>query len=194
MNLRYTLIAGLLAALNLTSCTTVDYDSQVSPARPYVPRVTMPVDLNNHEQNLVGDVEHSLEQNGLRPTDRAGAEYQLAFSVEDGPVNADVTLDLFQGRTRIAHAYARVGGPRIVFQRQRVIREAFDKALQQFEMQLPRTGGSRDGSGRYGNDSGRYGNDSGRYGNDYENGQRQPDPYGTSNPYQQGNYGQSGYQ
>ena len=139
MKMRYTLIAGLLAALTLTSCSTPDYDPNVSPARPYVPRVTMPVNLNRNEQNLIGDVENMFEQNNLRPTDRAGAEYQLAFSVEDGPVNADVTLDLYQGRDRIAHAYARVGGPRIIFKRQQVLRESFDKALREFEAQLPRT-------------------------------------------------------
>lgn len=138
MKIRHFLLPGILSLGFLTSCTTMEYDSSTSPGRPYIPRVTMPVNLNANEQNLIGDVEQSLEQNGLRPTDRSGADYQLEFSVEDGPVNADVTLDLFQGRNRIAHAYARVGGPRIVFQRQRVIREAFDKAMRQFEPQLPR--------------------------------------------------------
>ena len=140
--LKKMLLAALLAA-GPVSCSTPDYDPDLSPPRPYVPRVTMPVDLNREEQNLIGDVENMLEQNGLRPSDRSGVDYQLAFSVEDGPVNADVTLDLYQGRDRIAHAFARTGGPRIIFQRQRVIRESFDKALRQFEAQLPRTSGYR---------------------------------------------------
>ena len=172
------IITSVLSIPFLFSCATPDYDPSVSPARPYVPRVTMPVDLNANARNLIGDVEQTLEQSGLRPTDREGAEYQLAFSVEDGPVNADVTLDLYQGRNRVAHAYARVGGPRIVFQRQRVIREAFDKALQQFEAQLPRTGGS--GS------AGMVRPPSGRYSDGYDNPSPQPDPYGTPRPYYDG--------
>lgn len=184
MNFRNTLLLSILSFGFLTSCSTPDYDPSVSPARPYIPRVTMPVDLNANEQNLIGDVEQSLEQNGLRPTDRTGADYQLTFSVEDGPVNADVTLDLFQGRNRIAHAYARVGGPRIVFQRQRVIREAFDKALQQFEPQLPRVNAPGD---RYRDDDGSNSN----YNNNYNpnrpasGGYNPPPAYGSpdSNPY-----------
>lgn len=169
-------IISILSISFLSSCATPDYDASVSPARPYVPRVTMPVDLNANARNLIGDVEQTLEQSGLRPTDREGAEYQLAFSVEDGPVNADVTLDLYQGRNRVAHAYARVGGPRIVFQRQRVIREAFDKALQQFEARLPATGGIRSGTVRP--PSGHYGDN-----DNYGNTSNQPNPYGTPRPY-----------
>lgn len=168
MKIFKTLLCTALCAVLPVSCATPDYDPNVSPARPYVPRVTMPVDLNRNEQNLIGDVENMLEQGGLRPTDRAGAEYQLTFSVEDGPVNADVTLDLFQGRDRIAHAFARVGGPRIIFQRQRVIRESFDKALREFEAQLPRTGSFRQ--------------EAGRYPESYREGSSQPNPYGQTNP------------
>ena len=178
MNIRYTLIAILLAALNLTSCSTPDYDPNVSPARPYVPRVTMPVDLNRNEQNLIGDVENTLEQGGLRPTDRPGAEYQLAFSVEDGPVNADVTLELFRGRGRIAHAFARVGGPRIIFQHQQVIRESFVKALREFEAQLPRTGAPRQDTGGYQEP---YREASPQL-NPYGSSNAQPNPYGRPNP------------
>lgn len=137
-------LATSLILAALASCAGTDFDPGAAPRRPHVPGVTMPLDLNRDELALIGGVERSLERNGLRPTDRREVEYQLAFSVEDGPVNADVTLDLFQGRNRIAHAHARVGGPRILFQRQRVIREAFDKALRQLETQLPRPGGYQD--------------------------------------------------
>ncbi len=161
---------GLVAALLLPACTTsTPGDPGLSPVRRYVPRVTMPMEANANEQNLMGDVEQVLEAHGLRPTDRTGVDYQLAFSVEDGPVNADVTLELYQGRNRVAHAYARVGGPRIVFQRQRVIREAFDQALRHFENQLPRTSPVRQGY-----DTGGFegGPPPGR-----------PDPYGQGQPY-----------
>lgn len=170
---------GLLAALLLPACTTSSTgDPGLSPVRPYVPRVTMPMETNANEQNLMDDVEQVLEARGLRPTERTGVDYQLAFSVEDGPVNADVTLELYQGRNRVAHAYARVGGPRILFQRQRVIREAFDKALQQFENQLP---GTNPGRPRY--DGGFGGNPA----------QGVYDPYGQSPPDGQGTPYNSSY-
>jgi hypothetical protein len=177
-------LAALLAVAALASCAGTGFETGPVVGRPHVPGVTMPLDLNRNEQGLIGEVERVLEQNGLRPTDRREVEYQLAFSVEDGPVNADVTLDLYQGRNRVAHAYARVGGPRIVFQRQRVIREAFDKALQQFESQLPRTGGYQDSY----REPGQYqGGRTVPYGS--------PDPYGQ--PPEQQPYGrpdwQSGY-
>ncbi len=181
MKIRFALIASLLAVLNLTSCTTPDYDPNLSPARPYIPRVTMPSQLDRDEQNLIGDVENVLEQNNLRPTDRTGAEYQLAFNVEHGPVNADVTLDLYQGRDRIAHAFARVGGPRILFKRQQVIREAFDKAIRQFEAQLPRTGGG--GGGGYRPHTGsQTAPDRGYYGEPQGSNYGQPNPYTQPQP------------
>ena len=170
-----TLLLLVICACGSVSCTTSDYDPDVTAARPYVPRVTMPVSLNQEEQNLIGDVEQALEDGGLRPTDRAGAEYQLAFSVEDGPVNADVTLDLYQGRNRVAHAFARVGGPRILFKRQKVIREAFDQALREFEAQLPRSAFSPRVTGGYRQDS----NTSPP---PYRSGNTAPNPYGQPNP------------
>ena len=159
--------------------------------RPHVPGVTMPVELNQNERPLIGEVERVIEQNGLRPTDRRDVEYQLAFSVEDSPVSATVTLDLYQGRNRIAHAYAKAGGARVVFQRQRAIREAFDKALQQFQPQLPRPGGFQrmdnysDSNGRGTDEAQPYGSSSGSM-----------QPYGTGptpEPYRQGNDWQNGY-
>ena len=166
------LLLGLISCFAAVSCSTPDYDPNLSPP----PRVTMPLNLTRDEQNLIGDVENSLEQNGLRPTDRAGAEYQLAFSVEDGPVKAEVTLDLYQGRDRIAHAYARTSGPRILFKRQQVIRESFDKALRQFEAQLPRSGGG------YRQDIGGHRQDGRNAPEPYGPGNAQPNPYGQPNP------------
>ena len=162
-------------AVSSVSCTTLDSDSETTSARPPVPRVTMPVNLNREEQNLIGDVEQALEEGGLRPTDRAGAEYQLAFSVESGPVNAEVTLDLYQGRARVAQASARAGGPRILFKRQQVIREAFDKALRDFESQLP--GPSFSTRNRR-----TYREDDGTRPTPYGMGNESPNPYGQAAP------------
>jgi hypothetical protein len=189
------LFSSLLPVLCLASCATSSLDSSLPPPRPHVPQVTMSVPQNSNEQALIGEVENALERNGLRPTERQGVEYQLAFSVLQGPVNTDVTLDLIQGRERVVHAFARAGGPFSVFKKQQVVRQAFDKALQQFEAQLPRTGGGTSGGGSYqeqpyqnqsreapaqpyGNQP-TYGNPQQPYGGAYQG--------GGSNPYQ-GNY------
>ncbi len=143
------LCSALLPVLCLASCATSSVDPAMPPPRPHVPQVTMPLPQNRDEQALIGEVENALERNGLRPTERNGVEYQLVFSVLQGPVNTDVTLDLIQGRERVVHAFARAGGPLSVFKKQQVVRQAFDRALQQFEAQLPRTGGGSSGGGSY---------------------------------------------
>jgi len=141
------LLAAVLPLFSLVSCATPGLDPTMPPPRPHVPQVTMSQPQNQNEQALIGEVESTLERNGLRATDRQGVEYQLAFSVLEGPVRTDVSIDLIQGRDRVVHAFARSGGPLSVFKKQQVVREAFDKALQQFEAQLPRTG-SPSGTGR----------------------------------------------
>lgn len=192
------LLTGFISILSLSSCTTMDPGSMAPPARPHVPQVTMPLQLDRKEQSLIGEVERVLEGNGLRPTDRGGVEYELAFSVEEGPVNTDVTIDLLQGRSRVARGFGRAGGPLSVFQRQQVLRQAFDKALQQFESQLPRGGGSRASGGGYEEPYRRSGGSSAPqpYGGGQGGGQGSGgggyDPYGSPqpmNPYQSG----SGY-
>ena len=184
MNFKPTLSSFLVAIcamlLNASCSTMTDLDPGAPPPQPHIPQVTMPQPQNAQEQSLIGEVERSLEANGLRPTDRAGVEYQLAFSVLQGPVNTDVSIDLIQGRERVVRAFARAGGALRMFNKQQVLREAFDKALRQFEAQLPRSGGRTDfgerDSGGYGNDP--YGQPPVPQGNPYA-----PSPYTQPQPY-----------
>jgi hypothetical protein len=124
-------------ALGLASCAVPDSGPR-GPQEVYVPRVSMPVDLSPSELALVPELAATLEQNGFRPSNNPQEEYGLDFSVEDGPVNADVTITLYRGRGQVARGYARVGGARILFQRQQVIRESFNRAVDQFVARLPR--------------------------------------------------------
>jgi hypothetical protein len=177
------LLTGLISVLQLCSCTTMDPGLAGPPARPHVPQVTMPYQLDQKEQSLIGEVERALENNGLRPTDRPGVEYELTFSVEEGPVNTDVTIDLLQGRARVARGYARAGGALKVFQRREVLRQAFDRALQQFESQLPRGGGRQPGGYDEPGRSEPYrGSDSIPQQPTYDGGRPAYDPYGSPQP------------
>ena len=86
------------------------------------------------------EVEEALRRAGYDPGGGGDAEYALSFSVDAGPINADTALRLKRGRREVARSFARVGGPRMIFKRRKVIQESFDKALQSFERQLPQQG------------------------------------------------------
>ena len=144
----FSILLCAFCVAGLTGCATSNYPDTGSQRPVY--RVSMPSRLNANEGRLIGEVEAALERNGLRPTNQGDGDYVLEFTVEDGPVNADATLTLYQRQSQVARGYARVGGPRIILQRQRVIREAFDAALRQFENELPRSGYGHDGYDRDG--------------------------------------------
>lgn len=121
------------AALFLAACGSPRGPDQPPPSQP---RVLMPSGLNGNEEKYIPQVEAALERHGFKPTLGRDAEYKLGFSLDSGPINADARLELTQGRQNAARSFARVGGPRIIFQRGKVIREAFEKALADFDGQL----------------------------------------------------------
>lgn len=134
-----------LTLVMLNSCETLETER---PEQGYAPPVMMPEDLSADERRLIPYVEDVLRRAGFRPVYDGGAEYELEFKVDDGPVNADVHLSLLRRGGPVAKAYARTGGPSIVFRRQEMIRESFDKCLRDFDGQLPRRDEWRDhGSG-----------------------------------------------
>ncbi len=124
------LLAMTLIMLN--SCETVETE------RPGGQPVMMPEDLSADERRLVPYVEDILRRAGFRPVYDGGAEYELKFEVDDGPVNADVHLTLLRRGGDVVKSYARTGGPSIVFRRQEMISESFDKCLRDFDNKLPR--------------------------------------------------------
>ncbi len=147
-------LSCVFAAVSLCSCVTTEYPSGGGREAYRAPQVSMPRATNRNEQNYLGAVAQVLQRNGYEPAGGGAAEYGLTFSVADGPVNADVTVDLYRGRQAVAHGFGRSGGPRIILQRQRVIQEAFEKAMREFEGELPQAGG---GAGpRYGRPQPQY--------------------------------------
>lgn len=131
-------VSFILAALALTlsSCETPGY---AGPGPRPAPRVLMPGGLSQNEARFVPEIEDALIRAGYRPTRDRSAEYALEFEVDDGPVNADTHLILYREGSEVARAYARVGGPRILLQRQEFIRQSFEKCLNDFEGQLGRS-------------------------------------------------------
>lgn len=127
------LLAITLIVLN--SCESIETErSEHGYAQP----VLMPEDLSADERRLAPYVEDVLRRAGFRPVYGGDAEYELDFKVDDGPVNADVHLTLLRRGGAVAKSYARTGGPGIVFRREEMIRESFDKCLSDFDRQLPR--------------------------------------------------------
>jgi hypothetical protein len=123
----------------LAACSaTPDFSSS---ARAYVPRVSIPDanTLNANERATVSIVEDVLVEAGYRPT-QGPAEYRLFIDLEDGPVNAHTTLALYQANEELVRSYARIGGPRIILSRSKVIKESFDQCLADFQTRLPRAG------------------------------------------------------
>jgi hypothetical protein len=102
----------------------------------------MPAGLSQDEARYLPEIEDALIRNGLRPTRDRLAEYSLSFEIDDGPINADTHLILMDHGSEAARAYARVGSPRILLQRQEFIQQSFQKCLREFEAQLSRLGPS----------------------------------------------------
>jgi hypothetical protein len=138
----------LLLAPAIVSCSSTD--TSYGYSRPYVPAVGLPANLDETELRLLPEIERVLEDAGYRVTQGRDADFDLDFSVDAGPINADVAMRLVRGRREVARAYARSGGARMLFRRPQVIRDAFEKCLHEFENQLPPatradTGRSREG-------------------------------------------------
>lgn len=134
------LSSTLLAALALTLASCASYDT-AGYGRQYTPAVAMPSDLNQNEDRYIDQVGDVLTSAGYRLSNSRSAEYSLEFSIEDGPVNADTTITLLRNGSEVATSYSRSGGPRIILQRQQVVRESFDKALSDFSRRVPSVGG-----------------------------------------------------
>ncbi|MBL9113390.1 MAG: hypothetical protein JNJ83_00170 [Verrucomicrobiaceae bacterium] len=122
----------LVVALFLPSCATVP----PGPGGPPVRTVLMPNDLDEREVQYLGQIASILQRNGYQPANRGPAEYKLEFSIETGPVNADATLRLMSRSGIVAEATGRDGGPRIIFDRNGVARNAANRCFDEFEPQL----------------------------------------------------------
>ncbi|CAN5836241.1 hypothetical protein BH11VER1_BH11VER1_05240 [soil metagenome] len=141
-----------MTLIMLNSCESVETDR---PEQSRDQPVMMPEKLSDNERRLIPYVEDVLRRAGFRPVYGGGAEYELKFTVDDGPVNADVHLTLLRRGGELIKSYARTGGPSIVFRRQEMISESFDKCLRDFDRQLPRRDEWRERT-NYSSSSGNY--------------------------------------
>lgn len=126
----------------LVSCASYD---TAGYGRQYAPSVAMPYELNQNEDRYIDQVGDVLTSAGYRLSNSRSAEYSLEFSIEDGPVNADTTITLLRNGSQVATSYSRSGGPRIILQRQQVVRESFEKALSDFARRVPAVGSGYNG-------------------------------------------------
>ena len=130
------LLSLALACLSLTQCVTPDGYDQHNGGGSRIRYVSMPYDLNERELQYIRDVTGVLEANGYRPTRGGNAEYNLDFSIEEGPINTDTTITLSERGSTIAEGAGRDGGPQSIFDRASVVRRSFDRALREFSGQL----------------------------------------------------------
>ena len=126
-----------VAALFWAGCTSFPPDGLPIDRRPRAIPVSMPGSLNANEQRHVHTVEAALRENGYRPVAHSGAEYRLEFTIESGPVNTDTNLRLIHGGEIEAQSYARAGGPRYLFDKQRAADDSFSECMAEFRRRLP---------------------------------------------------------
>lgn len=140
-------IALTLVAAVSVSCSSGGSSSR--PPRPYVPRVAVPESsrLSPTERQFLPDVEDALLDAGYRPT-QGNADYRLEMQLGNRAMSATSSLALFHGPTEVVRAFATSGGPKILFKRNSVIEDSFQKCLVEFQTKLPRnpTGGFGGGS------------------------------------------------
>lgn len=128
-----------LLVFSLVGCVVVP-----PPSGPEAPpqvdrRVQIPQPRNSYESTHLQQVVNLLRRNGFDPVPYA-ASHRLYFTIETGPVNADATIRLYREGRTVVDAFGRDGGPMIIVDRSRVVRNAVDKALVEFEGQLRRQG------------------------------------------------------
>jgi hypothetical protein len=95
---------------------------------------------NEREATHLPGVVGALQRNGFTPIRHGHAEYQLVFTIETGPINADATISLSQAGRVVAQARGRDGGPRIILNRSAVVATAVQRALEQFDNELVQLG------------------------------------------------------
>ena len=137
MRILLSVFVGVAFCLGLVGCQTLP-GAGGPGAAARVPGVLMPRNLDQREAGYLGRIATLLEQNGLRPVDGGFAEFQLDFSIETGPVNADAVLVMRDGPRVMAQAKGRDGGPRIILNRSGVVDNAVNACLSDFSAQLRR--------------------------------------------------------
>ena len=134
-----TLSLSLLGLL-LLSCAGVDDGRSRRRDRDDAPP-TATVHANREADRLVPDAEELLERAGYEISHGRRADYELELDLDAGPVNAIVKMTLLERGRTVAEAEGKAGGPRMIFDRSGVIRDAFDRCAR--ELEIPRAERSR---------------------------------------------------
>ncbi len=123
---------------------------------PSAPQVQLPIpsSLRPVEQSLLPEFEEALRDAGFVTTQQP-AEYQAGFRIQEGPINAETTMNLSQNGRRIASALGRQGGITKVLSGNKFAEQSFFVCLRDFESQLPRMGSQRGGA-QYNSGGGAY--------------------------------------
>ncbi len=156
-------ILAAAAGLTLPSCETARSSGS---GRPYVPTVAFNGDhrFTETENRYLGTVEDVLSDAGYRVTrDDRRADYLADLIIEEGPINVDTTITLARGDHEVARAEARVGSATTLFRRGKVAEQSFEKALAEFQSEVPPVSRPRGGGGYSSDDD--YGNRGGRNSN-----------------------------
>ena len=155
-------MVAAISGLSLPSCETA---RSTSSGRPYVPTVAFNGDhrFTETENRFLGSVEDVLSDAGYRVTrDDRRADYVADLIIDQGPINTDTTITLARGDHEVARAEARVGSATTLFRRGKVAEQSFEKALAEFQNEVPPGSRPRGAGGRgsYGSDDD-YGSSSG---------------------------------
>jgi hypothetical protein len=126
-----------MLALTLVGCVVVPPSSGPQAPPQVDRRVQIPQPQNNYESAHLQQVVNVLRQSGFDPVPYS-ANHRLYFTIETGPVNADATIRLYREGQVVVDAFGRDGGPLIIVDRARVVRNAVDRALAEFDSQLRR--------------------------------------------------------
>ena len=105
--------------------------------------VGMPAKLSERERGYIGQVEGALRGAGYMPVRHGKGEMALDFTMEQGPINTDTTISLFQNERLVAEGRGRKGGVPLIG-RNRVADESFQQAFSSFQASLPPGGASTD--------------------------------------------------
>lgn len=126
----------LVLSVVLASCAGIDDDHDRRRDRDEGPP-TVSIRADRNADRLISAAEDYFERAGYEVTRGRWADYELELALDDGPVNAIVNMTLTRRGRTVAEAEGRSGGPRIIFDRSGVIREAFDECASKLDRDLP---------------------------------------------------------
>ncbi|MGJ8633551.1 MAG: hypothetical protein ACSHX7_06500 [Luteolibacter sp.] len=123
----------------LAALCTILLASCVAPRTPYMadrsPTIGMPAKLSARERSFIPEVESALTDAGLVPLSYGRGEYQLEYSIEEGPINTDTRIAILESGSEIIAGQGRASGAPLIG-RTGVAEKSFKKSFDQFTRDL----------------------------------------------------------